>query len=459
MKQWKKLYVRKDCDLPTAGDLIYTAYDILWNYTKKKDEYLFVFFKNKNVNYYLQGVNEFDAGRKLYQEKFFTSAQIKQSQKDGVNLLKEIEVKTSKWKNILAKELTRENLLDAFTDFEKYFRLISYEYSILPWWALESWQHDFQELVTRLIKQKGLETQREIIVGSLLKGWGKTAIEEIQDKYRSGVSVQKLVKDYQFLRSWTAVWFKPVDANWIISVGKRTEKTKVFSLKKIFKLLKPKDLERKFLEGAPHVVFFKDWRDDLRRKNVYLWNFLFDNLAKFFKVDYEDWGYLTQTEIEQILRTGKINKKVIADRKKKGCVLTVVPGKLAIQVIDKNKYSKYRKIVGEVEKQESSYVIKGTVGQSGKVVGRVCTVRHYKDVFKVQEGDVLVANTTHPNYLMGMKKAAAFVTDEGGIACHAAIVAREMKKPCIVGTRTVTKFLKDGDMVEVDADKGIVRKI
>ena len=56
-----------------------------------------------------------------------------------------------------------------------------------------------------------------------------------------------------------------------------------------------------------------------------------------------------------------------------------------------------------------------------------------------------------------MEKAAAFVTDEGGITCHAAIVAREMKKPCIIGTKIATKVLKDGDLVEVDAEKGIVR--
>ena len=64
---------------------------------------------------------------------------------------------------------------------------------------------------------------------------------------------------------------------------------------------------------------------------------------------------------------------------------------------------------------------------------------------------------TTPDYIPAMKKAAAFVTDEGGITCHAAIIAREMKKPCIVGTKIATKVLHDGDLVEVDADKGVVR--
>ena len=58
-----------------------------------------------------------------------------------------------------------------------------------------------------------------------------------------------------------------------------------------------------------------------------------------------------------------------------------------------------------------------------------------------------------------MEKAAAFVTDMGGILCHAAIVSREMKKPCVIGTKVATKTFKDGDLVEVDAEKGIVKKI
>ena len=58
-----------------------------------------------------------------------------------------------------------------------------------------------------------------------------------------------------------------------------------------------------------------------------------------------------------------------------------------------------------------------------------------------------------------MKKAAAIVTDEGGITSHAAIVAREVGIPCVIGAKIATKALKDGDLVEVDADKGIVRII
>ena len=58
-----------------------------------------------------------------------------------------------------------------------------------------------------------------------------------------------------------------------------------------------------------------------------------------------------------------------------------------------------------------------------------------------------------------MRRAKAIITDEGGLTCHAAIISRELGIPCIIGTKIATKVLKDGDMVEVDANKGIVKKI
>lgn len=66
---------------------------------------------------------------------------------------------------------------------------------------------------------------------------------------------------------------------------------------------------------------------------------------------------------------------------------------------------------------------------------------------------------TSPDFVPLMKKAKAIVTDEGGLSCHAAIVSREMGLPCVIGTKNATKVFKDGDMIEVDANKGFVRKI
>ena len=80
-------------------------------------------------------------------------------------------------------------------------------------------------------------------------------------------------------------------------------------------------------------------------------------------------------------------------------------------------------------------------------------------MLKMKDGDILVSVATTPSIVPAMKKAAAIVTDEGGLTCHASIVSRELNIPCVVGLKAVTKFVKDGDMLEVDATKGVVRRI
>jgi len=103
--------------------------------------------------------------------------------------------------------------------------------------------------------------------------------------------------------------------------------------------------------------------------------------------------------------------------------------------------------------------IRGTIAFAGTIRGTARIVKSALESDKVKKGDILVAPMTFPSLIMAMQRAAAFVTDEGGLTCHAAIVAREMHKPCIVGTKHATQVLKDGDMVEVDAERGIVKKL
>jgi len=108
---------------------------------------------------------------------------------------------------------------------------------------------------------------------------------------------------------------------------------------------------------------------------------------------------------------------------------------------------------------KTSKEFKGVVAFKGVVRGRV---RIVFDPFKVENfkrGDILITGMTRPEFLPLMKVAGAFVTDAGGLLSHAAIVARELKKPCILSTETATKVFKDGDLVEVDANMGVVRKL
>lgn len=103
--------------------------------------------------------------------------------------------------------------------------------------------------------------------------------------------------------------------------------------------------------------------------------------------------------------------------------------------------------------------IQGIIACQGKVRGTVKIVTHSDHLSKIKEGDIMVAKYTFPNFTPVMCKCSAIVTDDGGLTSHAAVVSREFKIPCIVGTKVATRIFKDGDVVEVDATRGIVRKM
>jgi len=101
--------------------------------------------------------------------------------------------------------------------------------------------------------------------------------------------------------------------------------------------------------------------------------------------------------------------------------------------------------------------IKGQVASKGKVTGIARVIYDPKRFHSFEEGDILVTSMTRPQFVPIMRKASAIVTNEGGIACHAAIVSRELKKPCVIGTKYATEIIRDGDEIEVDANTGVVK--
>ena len=103
--------------------------------------------------------------------------------------------------------------------------------------------------------------------------------------------------------------------------------------------------------------------------------------------------------------------------------------------------------------------LKGQCASLGKAVGRVRIVNGPADMAGFKAGEVLVAIATNPNVVTAMKRAAAIVTEQGGVTSHAAIVARELGVPCVIGTKVATRVLRDGELVEVDATHGVVRRL
>lgn len=116
-------------------------------------------------------------------------------------------------------------------------------------------------------------------------------------------------------------------------------------------------------------------------------------------------------------------------------------------------------IVIRRREQNNQTVLSGMPASKGGARGRVYVILKKTDLANIKAGDILISYATSPDYVPAMKQCAAVVTDEGGVVCHAAIVCRELGIPCIVGTKNATQVFKNGDMVDVDADKGVIKKI
>lgn len=163
---------------------------------------------------------------------------------------------------------------------------------------------------------------------------------------------------------------------------------------------------------------------------------------------------LTKEELTEYFKTKKLPSKAELGKRNQRSVIFG----------DKTSYKFFSGIaVGQIEKltaqAKGGAEIKGTTAFPGKVTGIVRIVKDPKKSNDFKKGEILVTGSTRPEFLPIMHKAAAFVTDAGGILSHAAITAREMEKPCVIGTKNGTKLLRTGDLVEVDAGNGIIKKL
>lgn len=120
------------------------------------------------------------------------------------------------------------------------------------------------------------------------------------------------------------------------------------------------------------------------------------------------------------------------------------------------KMQEAKEVGKDIEIDESEEFLRGFPASPGVVAGKAKVILDDENYSKLNEGEILVTKMTSPDMVPIMKKAGGIITDEGGIACHAAIVSRELGIPCIVGTEKATELIKDNDQLTMDAVKGIV---
>jgi phosphohistidine swiveling domain-containing protein len=457
LNNWYELSTREGVDIFTIAEIVPIFGDLVKSAGKKSGDLFFsTLISNEFTNYI--GEDPRIVGRYAYKKYFNELQQVTSHYQRGQELLRQTNRKTRLWTKRLAKNSNTKNMLAAFQDFHTGFDEICRIYSIQSFIGIEAWQSDFDEVLNRLIAKNKLAQKKQIIAASVYRPWKKTSLSKIREELARGQSVKSLVRKYQFLRSWSAIWNTPITEAWFqsLSGSSQAKDIRLYSQGQLVKLLKPNSSEKRFLEIAPYIVFFKDYRDDTRRQFVFSWSFLFDLISKKSNLSREDLGYLTLREIKEALETGRVDKAVIKKRKS-GCLIAVADD-LKVEVFD-SLPTKYGSIIKQIKLQKKENIVRGKIAYGGVIRGHVKIILNRQDIHKVVAGDILVANTTHPDYLPAMHKAAAFVTNEGGMISHTAIMARELKRPCLVGCGNATKILKERMLVEVDADRGIVKII
>lgn len=230
--------------------------------------------------------------------------------------------------------------------------------------------------------------------------------------------------------------------------GIKKEKQKIvrqYGLRKLMPLI----------NAVEFLAHMQDWRKwGVTKVNAVIFQIM-KELEKRLKIPKEILLEATPTEITALCQGKYVDLKKISERQKgalfwcgeKG--VTIFTGR-ALKALPLEIF---------YGKGSSDGELKGAVAMKGFAIGIVRIVKTHNDIRAFKKGEILVTNNTTPEFVPAMKKAAAIVAEQGGITIHAAIISRELGIPCVIGTKIATRVFKNGDKAEVDAEKGVVRKL
>lgn len=182
----------------------------------------------------------------------------------------------------------------------------------------------------------------------------------------------------------------------------------------------------------------------------------FEFLSGEFGIPIEAVLNMTYKEIFDSLDTGKLvlEKEVILDRLNNGYGYFIGP-EHSVLVTGKD-IDRLEKACFPAKKKEIVKELKGQSAFKGKVRAPARVILDKRNAGELKEGEILVTTMTMPDFVPAMKISSGIITNEGGVLCHAAIMSRELRKPCIIGTKIATDVIKTGQMVTLDADTGMV---
>lgn len=209
--------------------------------------------------------------------------------------------------------------------------------------------------------------------------------------------------------------------------------------------------EKMFTDLILRFIYYRTCTsENSDRYFFYIRKNLLSEIADRFGFDDKTLLLYRTDELEELLVSGKKLKKSETAKRKNGDTIIFLNGKYQTY-FGGNSFSLLKELLPD---ESVKGAVHGEIACVGSVTGRVKVVNCFADAENAERGCIIVSSMITPDLTLALEKAAGVITDEGGITCHAAIIAREYAVPCLVGTKIATRCLKDGMMVKLDCIVG-----
>jgi len=328
-------------------------------------------------------------------------------QKDGLsfNQAEKLLLGLSEPIKIIPLDLERLSLLKAASKNEKALKEHWQKFAYMPMYDINFKPHTLNYFTKRLNSLKKRLNQKQI----------KEEIDKINKKYQT--------RHNRYLKT----------------INQYRNKKEIFFLLKFFAA----------------YGYLKDYKPYTRDQGNFWVKPLFEEIAKRLNLTLEQTLFLNEQEIPKLLKKEKSISPKELDKRRDNSVYFCDQDKIYL-ITNKRQLERIDSVLNKKEKIKE---LKGLGVSPGSAKGKASIILSSNDFSKFKKDKILVTSATRPEFVPLMRKAKGIITDEGGMLSHAAIVSRELKKPCVVGTSKATRVLKDNDLIELNANKGIVKII
>lgn len=223
--------------------------------------------------------------------------------------------------------------------------------------------------------------------------------------------------------------------------------------REIYKKLNNKQLANLF-ELAAKLGFMRDRKKAFLGKSVQFRNTIMEEISRRFTIEWNDIRFYLMDEFEDLLLHDiKLEHEEI-EKRKEGIYISSISNMFTG---GEAREEYFQSVKTESEDIKVLNTRRGICASHGVVRGKARICLTFEESNKLEKGEILIAYGTDFDFMNAIVKSSGIITEEGGILSHASVISRELKKPCIIAFKGITKLVKDGDLIELDAEKGTVK--